>query len=67
MGLKKRLNRKITLTVIQRQSTIIVTLLATAFLMNIWPRFRNDALEIPWYAYLILIAIFSIPLFRGKK
>ena len=64
MGLKERLQRKITMTVIQRQSMIIVTLLSTLLLITIWPRFLNDAMSADWYVYLILIFVFAIPLFK---
>ncbi len=46
---------------------IIITLLSTLLLINIWPRFRNDALEFHWFWYLILIAIVSIIWIIWKK
>ena len=46
---------------------IIITLLSTLLLINIWPRFRNDALEFHWLWYLILIAIISIIWIIWKK
>ena len=44
---------------------IIITLLTTLLLINIWPRFRSDAMSVDWYWYVILIAIFLI-IARGK-
>ena len=67
MKLYERLQKKITMTVLQRQSSIIVTMLSTIFLLSIWPRFLSDALSLRWYAYLILIIFFSIPLFRKNS
>ena len=64
MGIKERFRRKITLTVLQMDCLIIVTLLSTLCLVTVWPRFRNDALSPDWYVYLILIVIFLIPLFK---
>jgi hypothetical protein len=66
MKINQRLNRKINITALQRQSIIVITLLVTSLLMKIWPRFRNDALEFPWFGYAILIIIFAIPFFRKK-
>ena len=66
MRLKERLNRKLTMTVIERQCMIIVTLLSTLLLIKVWPRFRSDALSVEWYWYIILVCIFSFPLlFKG--
>jgi hypothetical protein len=64
MGLKERFQRSITMTVLQRQCMIIVTLLSTLLLLTIWPRFRSDALSLDWYVYLILVIIFSAPLLK---
>jgi len=64
--LKKRLNQKITLRYYKLKCMVIVTLLSTLFLINIWPRFLNDVLEFPWYLYIILIVLFSVPFFRGR-
>ena len=63
MGLRERLKKKITMTVLVRQCTIIVTMLSTILLFSIWPRFRNDAMSLPWLVYVTLIFIFSIPFF----
>lgn len=62
MGFRERLQREITMTVLQRQSIIIVTMLSTLCAINVWPRFLDDATSIEWYFYLILIAIFGLPL-----
>jgi len=64
MGIKERFQRKITMTVLQMNCLIIVTLLSTSCLITVWPRFRNDAMSLDWYVYLILIGIFLIPLFK---
>jgi uncharacterized membrane protein YqjE len=64
MKIKELFQRKITMTVLQRQCMIIVTLLSTLCLMTIWPRFRTDAMSLEWYVYLILIVIFLIPLVK---
>lgn len=64
MGLKQRLQQKITMTVLQRQCAVIVTMLSTLCLIAIWPRFRSDALSVEWYVYLVLIALFLIPLLK---
>ena len=63
MGIRERLQREITITVLQRQSIIIVTMLSTLCAINAWPRFLSDATSIEWYVYLILILIFGLPLF----
>lgn len=67
MELKERFNKKISLTILQRQCIITVSILSTLFLINIWTRFRNDVLSFPLYAYIILIIIFLIPLFKKKR
>jgi len=70
MKLKKRFQRKITMKIYHMRCMIIITLLATLLLINLWPRFRYDALSVPWYVYIILIFIFAIPFLikkRGKK
>ena len=72
MKLKEFVNRKITMRSYERNLIIVITLLSTLLLLNIWPRFRYDALSVPWYAYVILIVLFAIPLFinnmkRKKK
>jgi hypothetical protein len=64
MGLKERFQRTISMTVMQRQSMIIVTMLSILMLANIWPRFLADALSLDWYIYLILIILFAIPLYK---
>jgi len=67
MKLEKRFKRKIIMKVYERQCMIIITLLSTLLLLNIWPRFRSDVLLVPWYAYVILIIIFLIPLLIKKN
>ena len=67
MGLKERFQRKITMTVLQRQCMLIVTLLSTLCLLTAWPRFRSDAMSLDWWVYLILIAVFLVPFFKSNK
>lgn len=62
MWLKDRFLKKITMTVLQRQCMIIVTLLSTLLLIKVWPRFRSDAFSVNWQWYIVLILIFFIPL-----
>jgi len=66
MDIKKRFKRQITMTVLQRQCTIIISMLGTLFLAKMWPRFLNDVLIFPWYLYVLLIVVFAVPLFRLK-
>jgi hypothetical protein len=58
--IKEYFEKKYTLRYFEIKSMIIITLLSTLFLVNVWPRFRNDVLEFPWYGYVILIAILAI-------
>jgi len=67
MGIRERLRREITVTVLQRQCIIIVTLLSTLCALNAWPRFLSDATSIEWYLYLIPILIFALPLFVRRS
>ena len=67
MNLKERWNKKITMKIYQMRLGVIITLLATLLLINIWPRFRNDALSLPWWAYAIAIVVFATPLFINKR
>lgn len=64
MNFNKRLQRKITMTVLQRQCMLIITLLLTLALLTGWPRFRNDVMSLDWYVYVILAVIFLIPIFK---
>jgi len=66
MKLKERFQRKISMTVLQRQCMIIVTLMSTLLLITVWPRFRTDAMSLDWYVYLILIIVFLIPIIKRK-
>jgi len=66
IDIKKRFRREITMTVLQRQCTVIISMLGTLFLAKMWPRFLNDALTFPWYLYVLLIVGFAVPLFRLK-
>jgi len=67
MNLKEIVNRKIIMKAYERNFIIAITLLATLLLANIWPRFKADAFEFPWYAYVALIILFSIPLIINNK
>jgi len=67
MNLEKRFKRKITMRSYERNLIMVITLLSTLLLLNIWPRLRSDMLSVPWYAYIILIIIFAIPLFIKKR
>ena len=60
MGIRKRLQRKITLQVYQIQSMLVITTLTILLLITNWPRFMNDAMEFSWFWYVILIAIFLL-------
>ena len=52
------------MTVLQRQCMIIVTFLSTLLLLTVWPRFRNGAMSLGWFVYLILGIIFLITFLR---
>ena len=67
MNLEKRFKRKITMRSYERNLIMVITLLSTLLLLNIWPRFRSDALSVPWYAYIILIVLFVIPFLIKKR
>lgn len=67
MTIKQRFQRRVTMTVLQMASMLIVTLLSTAGLLATWPRFRNDAMSLDWYVYLILVGIFVLPLVKRNK
>ena len=67
MGLKGLFKNKITMTLLQSQCMIIITLFTTLLLLSLWPRFLINAMMVEWYVYLILIIIFSIPLFRKNN
>ncbi len=55
--IKEYFEKEYTLKYFEIKGIIIITLLSTLFLIKIWPRFRNDALEFAWYWYVILIVI----------
>ena len=67
MDLRKRLQRKITIKVYERQCMIILTMLTTLLLIKIWSRFRSDAMSVGWKGYILLIVIFIIPFFNRLK
>ncbi len=67
MNVRERLQRRISMTVLQRQCMIIVTLLSTLLLLKVWPRFSDDAMSVAWYVYLVLIAAFAVPLLRKTE
>jgi hypothetical protein len=63
MTIKDRFRKEVKMSVLQRQSMIIVTMLSTLFLISIWPRFLADALSVNWAVYLVLISVAAVPLF----
>ena len=67
MGFMERLQRKITLRQYELNFALIATMLATLLLITNWPRFMSDAMEVPWYGYVVLIAIFLLPLLKRWK
>jgi hypothetical protein len=67
MDVRERLKQQISMTVLQRQCMIIVTLLSTLLLLKVWPRFSDDAMSVAWYVYLVLIAAFAVPLLRKTE
>ncbi len=60
MKIKEYFEKKYTLKYFEIKAMLIVTMLSTLFLIKIWPRFRNDALEFSWYWYVILITTVSL-------
>lgn len=64
MKMMDRLRREVRMSVLQRQSMIIVTLLGTLLLLSVWPRFLDDALSVHWLVYILMIAIAATPLVR---
>ena len=64
MRIMDRLRREVRMSVLQRQSMIIVTLLGTLLLLSVWPRFLKDALSVHWLVYILMIAIAVIPFVR---
>jgi hypothetical protein len=60
MGIRERLHRRITLQVYQIQSMLVITIMIILLLITNWPRFMNDAMEVGWFWYVILIFIFSL-------
>ena len=67
MNIKRRLQRKITIKQYELNLIIICTIMAVLLLINLWPRFRSDAMSFPWYAYLVLLAIFLLPFYKRLK
>jgi len=62
--IRDRFRKEVKMSVLQRQSMIIVTMLSTLFLLSIWPRFLADALSVNWAVYLLLIGVAAVPLFK---
>jgi hypothetical protein len=60
MKIKELFERKYTLKYYEIKGIIIITLISTLLLVNIWPRFLSDVLEVSWYFYVILIVILLI-------
>ena len=67
MKLKDWFSRAYKIKYFQLKSMIIVTMLSTLLLVNIWERFRSDVLSLGWLWYIVLIIIFAIPLFINKE
>ena len=67
MNIKERFQRKITIKRYELNLIIITTILAVLLLINVWPRFRSDAMSFPWYAYLVLLVIFLLPFYKRLK
>jgi len=64
MGLKEIINKKITIKAIEINLIMAFTIICTAFLVKIWPRFLNDALTFPWILYVVLITVLAIPFIK---
>ena len=60
MKIKELLERKYTLKYYEIKGIILITLLSAFLLINIWPRFLDDILEVSWYVYVIIIIILLI-------
>jgi|TARA_Y100000310_G_scaffold144610_1_gene143847 hypothetical protein len=58
--IKEYFEKEYTLKYFEIKGMVIITLLSTLFLIKIWPRFRNDALEFTWYWYVILIVVLAV-------
>ena len=67
MKFKELFYKEIKMKAYEKSLIVIITLLATLLLLNIWPRFRSDASSVSWYSYVILIVLFTIPFFIKKK
>ncbi|MBR9677975.1 MAG: hypothetical protein GOU97_01615 [Nanoarchaeota archaeon] len=61
MGLKELANKKLTIKAIEINLIMAFTILCTAFLVKIWPRFLNDVLTFPWILYVALITVLAVP------
>jgi hypothetical protein len=69
MRIKEIVYREFRLKWYELTFLLVTTLLGTLLLLNIWPRFLNDALEFEWWFYVVFIIIlFVIKLIldRGK-
>jgi len=64
MTSKKFFKKEWTLKWYELDSVIITTILSTLLLLTIWTRFLNDSMSVPWYAYLIIVILFSLPILR---
>ena len=67
MNIKQRFQRKITVKQYEINLTIICTIMAVLLLITLWPRFRSDAMSIPWYGYLIMLIICLLPFTKRLK
>jgi len=60
MKIRERFEKEYTLKYFEIKGIVIITMLSTLLLVNIWPRFRNDVLEFSWYWHILLIVLFSL-------
>tara|TARA_Y100000034_G_scaffold102432_1_gene127290 strand:- start:6 stop:215 length:210 start_codon:yes stop_codon:yes gene_type:complete len=60
MGIKEIIYKEFKLKWYELTWIVITILLGTLLLLNIWPRFLNDALEFKWYSYVALLIVFFV-------
>ena len=61
MNIKQWIQGEITIKPYHANFLIISGMMFILLLYTVWPRFRNDAMSIDWYWYLILMIIFGVP------
>ena len=67
MTFKEYMSKPYKIKYYQLKSIVIVTMLSTLLLANVWDRFRNDVVSLHWFWYIVLIVIASIPLFINRE